>query len=250
MSQCVRSGKYLQTKPSSDSGKSAVHAATDVHKRTMEIDTKLRKRFSNLLEMGADPLYVAYILSYAESERKQTKDFMEKRKELKLQRVWDDWKKVQEIIREYPEDFQKKLLFKFGGEAYRLGLEMKRTKKRYLERVGKNPTWKQIDKVKLPKKPTEWYLDKVILDLGAYFEFISPQDVKQVEQRRHYQLIADLLYDFDLFKQPVRLQENESRIVKERVVKRAESIPAKKWKDHIQGVRESFRNPLLLPVKN
>jgi len=219
----------------------------DIHERAKKFEDILRKRFPILLQIGADLTYIAYILAYTESEKNKDTDLIQKRKDLKSQKVWKDWKKIQKIVKSYPEDFQKKFLLEFAGQAFRIGLEKKRDKMRHLERVGKKPPkWIEIDKVKLPKKPSEWYLDRAILDLGSYFEAISSPCVKQLEKRRQYQLIADLLYDFGLFKQELKADQDENEIVRERVIKRAEAILAKKWKEHIQGVKESLQK---LPAK-
>jgi hypothetical protein len=99
---------------------------------------------------------------------------------------------------------------------------------------------------KLPKKPPEWYLDRAILDLGSYFEAISPSRTKRAEERRQYRLIARLLYDFELFTQEfsnAKDEAEEQEQARERIVKRAEDIPAKIWKEHIQRVKEGLLKP-------
>ena len=210
----------------------------DIQERAEKFKAKLIRRFPHLLEIGSDPSYVAYILAYTEFEKERDAEFLRKRKNSEL---WKDWKRVQKIVNLYPGDFQKRLLLEFAREVFRIGLEKSSGKFRYFERMGrKPPKWEEINSLKLPKKPPEWYLDRAILDLGSYFEAISSPDVKRAEERRQYQLIADLLYDFGLFKQELKVEEDESEIVRARVVKRAEAIPAKKWKDYLQGVKESL----------
>lgn len=205
----------------------------EIAKRAKEFEDKLKKRFPQCIKLSADLSYVAYILAYTESEMKRDAEFIQKRKESS---PWKDWKKVQKIVKLYPKDFQKRLLLNFAGEAFKKRMEKKREEKQFLERIRKQ---------KLSKKPPEWYLDRAILDLGSYFEAISPPESRRpVEERRQYKLIADLFYAFDLFKQGFKntLDEAvEEEWTRKRVIKRAEAIPAKTWNEHIQGVKESLK---------
>jgi hypothetical protein len=214
----------------------------DINERAEKFETRLRKKFFQLKEIKADPKYVAYILVYTEAAKKEDVEFVQKRKQLNPKEVWNDWKKIRKIILSYPEEFQKEWLTDISAESLRRRLDKKRVERQLLR--GKHNE-------KLPQKLPEWYLDRAILDLGAYFEVISsPESKKKVEEKRQYKLIADLFYDFDLFKQSFKEAPDESTEEEqalERVIKRAEAIPSKTWKEHIQGVKESFQKSSFSP---
>jgi len=187
-------------------------------------------RYIVLKKIGADLNEVAYILAYTENEKAFAKEVVQKRREYK----------------NYPA---------FGKK-----MEKNRMKMRFLERSGKDISFKDLPKeerinkqkelIEKLKKYPESYLDKAILDLGSYFEVMSPPNVKKAEERRQYELIGRLLYDFDLFKQSLAKAEdkgNEDEAVRERVIKRAESISSKRWKEHIEGTKERLEKSVFSP---
>ena len=215
----------------------------NIKERAEEIRKRLEKevkkgRYAELKEIGADLKDVAYILAYTEEGAAFVKKVLQKTRQFK----------------NYPT---------FGKR-----LEKNRMKRLLLERSGKDLSFKELPKeerirkqkelIENLRKYPEYYLDKAILDLGSYFEAISPSNVKQAEERRQYKLIANLLDDFDLFKQGFNKawDENEQdwdegkreEHARERVVKRAEAIPAKVWKERIQGEKERLQKSLSSPT--
>jgi hypothetical protein len=217
----------------------------NIEERTAKIRKLLeggikRGHYPELKNIGADLEAVAYTLANAEVGAEFVKKVIQKRREFKNDRT-------------------------FGKR-----LEKNRMKRLLLERIGKDISFKNLPKeerirkqkelIEKLKKYPEYYLDKAILDLGSYFEVISPSNVKQAEERRQYQLIADLFDDFDLFKQSFnKAWDNDERDwdepkkrehARERVVKRAEAIPANVWNEHIQGERERLqRSPFCPSIK-
>ena len=197
-----------------------------INKRTMDIEKKLNRgiekgQYSELKDIGADLKEVACIIAYTEYEVAFVKKVIEKRRE-------------------------------FKNDSTNFGKRLKKTRMKilFLKRSGKYdyyhklPVEERMKKLSKLKKYPEWYLDRAILDLGSYFEAISLPSVSQVEERRQYRLIAKLLYDFDLFKQSFNKAEEkdeEDLIAYERVIKRAESIPAKKWKERLQAEKERLQ---------
>jgi hypothetical protein len=203
-----------------------------IHKRATKIENLLKRgiqqgQYSELKDIGADLEDVAYILAYTENEAAFVKEVKRKGRQLK----------------NYPT---------FGKR-----LEKARMKELFMKRSGKYeyyhklPVEERMKEIRNLRKYPEWYLDRAILDLGSYFEAISSPNVKQAEERRQYKLIANLLYDFDLFKQPFNKAWNEDEQdfdeakreehARERVVKRAEAILDKVWKERIQGERERLQ---------
>jgi len=183
-------------------------------------------RYVELEEINANLNYIASILAYTEFEKRFVEKVIQKRKTFK------------------------------NSRSFESHMEQIRMKMRFLERSLKDISLKDVPrerraKAKLQilnkmKKYPEWYIDRAILDLGAYFEAISSPGTRRAEDRRQYELISRLLYDFDLFKQSSRPTETtyeEEKIFLERVKKRAEAISSKVWKDHIQGVKESLQIP-------
>lgn len=201
-----------------------------IEKRANELETILKRdvqrgKYPELKDIGADLKDVAYILTITEHEVAFVKKVIQKRK---------DFKNYQTL-----------------GKR----LEKNRIKILFLERSGKDMSFKDSPEVEERihkqkkiveqlKKYPEWYLDRAILDLGSYFEVISLPGIKQTENRRQYELIAQLLYDFDLFKQEFskkKTEDEERDLATERVKKRAEAIPAKKWKERIQAEKERLQ---------
>lgn len=196
-----------------------------ISKRATAIKKLLKRgiqqgRYPELKDIRANINGVAYTLANTENEAAFVKKVIQKRTEFK----------------NYPT-FQKRL-------------EKNRMKMLFLKRSGKEksflslPVEERMELFKKLKKYPEWYLERAILDLGSHFEVISPLGVSQMEERRQYKLIAKLLYDFDLFKESFSKAEEkdeEDLVAYERIIKRAESIPAKKWKERIQGEKERLQ---------
>jgi hypothetical protein len=208
----------------------------NIKERAEEIRRSLKKevkkgRYAELKEIGADLKDIAHILAYTENNASFVKKVIQKQRKFKND----------------PTNFGKRL-------------EKNRIKILFLKRSGKYeyyhklPVEERIKELKKLRKYPEWYLDRVILDLGSYFEAISPQNVKQAEERRQYKLIADLLDDFDLFKQSFGKawdadeqdwdEAKKEEHARERVVRRAEGIPSKVWKERIQGEKERLHKSL------
>jgi len=207
-----------------------------VDEKAIDIEKQLKKgvqqgRYPELKDIGADLKSVAYTLANTESEAAFVEEVKRKGRQFK----------------NYPT---------FGKR-----LEKTRMKMSFLRRSGKEkekgflslPVKEKMELLKKLTKYPEWYLDRATLDLGSHFEAISPPGVSQVEERRQYRLIAKLLYDFDLFKQSFTKAEEEHEeelIAYERVVKRAESILAKAWKERIQGEKERLHKSHSTPSIN
>jgi len=199
----------------------------EVLKRTQEIKALLEKgmnqgRYVELKRIGANLEDVAYILALPDKEASYVKSIIEKRKKSKND----------------PTNFGKRL------EKTRVKILFLKRSGKY-EYYGKLPVAERIKELRKLRKYPEWYLDRTILDLGSYFEVISPPGISKVEERRQYRLIAKLLYDFLLFKQRFNEAEKRNRdeesFAYERVVKRAETIRADVWKEHIQGEKERLK---------
>lgn len=100
-----------------------------LNERAKEFEDEFSKGFRELVKLGADLSYVAYILAYTEDAKNKDAELMQKRKKADPKHVWDDWKKVSKIIESYREEFQKTLLKDFAGEALRRRLVRKREEK-------------------------------------------------------------------------------------------------------------------------
>ena len=193
----------------------------------------LRGKYLELKKINANLIYVSFILAYTSHEKTFIEQIIGKRKKYK------------------------------NNPSFENLLEKNRMRLLTLSRAGEEKFFeKSIDErmeaLKKIKKYPEWYLDRAILDLGSYFEAISPPDVRQVAERRQYQLIAKLLVDFDLFKQSFNKAWNEhsqnwdeaerEEHARERVVKRAEAINAKIWKERILGEKERLQKTSPHPI--
>jgi hypothetical protein len=215
----------LRTNIKGDETKENIKERAEEIRKYLEKEVK-KGHYAEPKEIGADLNYIASIIAYTEFEKR----FVEK------------------VI-------QKRTTFK-NSRSFENHMEQIRMKMRFLERSGKDISLKGLPREKRAeailqilnemKKYPEWYIDRAILDLGAYFEAISKPRTKRAEDRRQYELISRLLYDFDLFKQGSRATETayeEEEIFLERVKKRAEAIRSEAWKDRIQGVKESLGIP-------
>jgi len=154
----------------------------NIKKRAEEIRKRLEKevnkgRYTELKKIGADLKDIAQILAYTENEASFVREVIKK----------------QRTFKNDPENFGKRM------EKTRMRILFTKRSGKY-EDYHRLPVEERKKELGRLRKYSEWYLNRVILDLGAYFEALSPPNVKQAEERRQYKLIAGLLYDFVLFK--------------------------------------------------
>lgn len=149
----VREKRFKESAPEEN-----IEIRVEKFKNSLERGMK-KGRYVVLKEIAADPNYIASIIAYTGFEKRFVEKVIHKRTTFKNSRSFENH------------------------------MEQIRMKMRFLERSGKDISLKNLPREKRAeamlqilnemKKYPEWYIDRAILDLGAYFVFLSPGPRKQ-----------------------------------------------------------------------